>query len=328
MKAWTSVLAGKEDEVPPLMSFKQDPVELISAGSKAKPESYVLHKWMLKGTSFYKFVANQMSEMVWYPGVETRMICLPGALIARLKSQAVDDVKSAQIDAGKDEKSFVSAGDAVSAWIARIAVSALRLPLSQPVALANVLDTRGVVGTQILSDGTAYAGNMCVQFFTYVSAGELAEESLGATALRIRRALDEQRTVQQFEAYVATHKEATAAGRLSLFGPWNMVMMNLSNWHKARFFEYDFSAAIRQCPAEDGMVSVGENGTRAGGKPAYISTTGHENVPVSSRNVGCLVGKDREGNWWMNWTMRKGAWPAFVEVAKTSAAKASYGGES
>ena len=315
MKAWTAVLAGREHDVPPLLNLKRDPVELLHSKSQALPEEYALYPWMLKGASFLKFVAGQIWEGLWYPKTETRMLCLPKDFVSKLRELAVADL--AKI--GEAKRPFVSEGDAISAWLTRLTVSALQIPSSQPVALANVLDTRPLIANDdVLPEGNEYFGNMCIQFFTYPSAGALANETLGATALRVRRALEEQRTPEQFEAYIAAHKEATAAGRLTLFGPWNMVMMSVSNWHKARFFEYDFSPAIVCRPKGEEM-----GGSKSpAGRPSYINVAGHENIPISSRNVGCLVGRDACGNWWMNWTMRKQAWPEFTRMAVGSSSQA------
>ncbi|KAK5173970.1 uncharacterized protein LTR77_001049 [Saxophila tyrrhenica] len=299
MRAWTAMLAGQDDTVAPVLSFDKDPVELLGCKRETAPEDYLNHGRSLSGSSLFRFVVNQLWEVMWYAKPETRMICLPGSFIAKLKEQAA-----------RDETEFVSEGDVVSAWITRTTARALSIPHSMPVAMANVLDTRDLIGEDILPSNSAYIGNMCIQFFTYVSAGELASESLGTTALRIRKALQEQRTGDQFEAYLSAHKQATAAGRPPLFGPWNMEMVNISSWLKARFFEYDFSPAVVRSAADGDREQAS-----LGGRPSYISATGHENVPIPSRNVGCLVGKDVDGNLWMNWTIRKSAWPAFVGIA-------------
>lgn len=71
--------------------------------------------------------------------------------------------------------------------------------------------------------------------------------------------------------------------------------------HKARFFDMDFSAALKS------RQSGSEAQATTKAVPSYINYTGRM---AAVRNSGPLLGKDAHGNWWLQWTLRADAWPA------------------
>ena len=165
----------------------------------------------------------------------------------------------------------------------------------------NVFNLRGVVESVVPSD-SAFIGNLASTLNTYLPAKQLIQQSIGKTALMIRETLLQQRSTEQAEALLTLNKECAAKKKALLFGPPDQVMVTLSNWHRARLFDFDFDpAVIRQGLPNDRRAN-------AVGRPSLISTMGHSNG-FSIRNGGSLQGRDAAGNWWIVWAMRTQAWP-------------------
>ena len=93
-----------------------------------------------------------------------------------------------------------------------------------------------------------------------------------------------------------------------------MIMVTLSNWHKARFFDFDFSAAVVKTgiPLEQRANKLG--------RPSYINVSG-ESHSIPLRNAGPVIGKDAAGNWWLTATLRKEAWKSVEESVRAMSSK-------
>ena len=81
---------------------------------------------------------------------------------------------------------------------------------------------------------------------------------------------------------------------IMLFGSWNQVLLGVSNISKAGLFQLDFSPAVK------GSGS---------GKPTYVHNNFIIESKIQMRNVGAIMGKDSNGDWWLYWSMRRSAWP-------------------
>lgn len=89
-------------------------------------------------------------------------------------------------------------------------------------------------------------------------------------------------------------------------------MTMLTNWHEARFFDFDFAAAVVR---GDKPLHERVNGLE---QPSLVLNVSHYQG-INLRNVGTLMGKDAAGNWWLKWTMRAGAWTRFEELLQQGA---------
>ena len=87
--AWTLVLNGKEAQVPPLTGFDYDPLAVFGSESRAK---FVLADRQLKGLSMTLFGLRFILEPVWYPRDEARVLCIPAATLACIKSTELQDI--------------------------------------------------------------------------------------------------------------------------------------------------------------------------------------------------------------------------------------------
>ena len=298
LQAWTSVLDGREQDVPAFVPFHVDPAHEIARGGD--PKKHVLYHCMLTGIWFAMFVVGYLYELVVHYAEAGRLICCPGPWVENLRQQAMADVLSSGHNEGDV---FLSHGDVLLAWWAKVSVAAQQLSSSQPVNIMNATNIRGLFPDVLPNNGeTVYTTNALMATSTLLTCGELANMSVGSLALRIRQDLQEQRNPEQVRHLVAWQLEAhNEYGRSPLVGPWNQIMLSWSNWHRARFYDVNFSAAV----IRPGLPLASRSNKL--GQPSFILPNGHPNG-ISLRNAGPLIGRDANGDWWMQTTLRAGAW--------------------
>ncbi|KAI7225547.1 hypothetical protein KC330_g9097 [Hortaea werneckii] len=323
-RAWTAVLQGREQDVPPFQGYYEDPITPVV--DQTSPEQHVLYDHLLSGFGFFVFVMYMILEFVWWPRQSSRIILLPGPYVQDLRQQALQDLH-AKKEENNDREPFISEGDIIFAWLAQKTIQALRPSPTTPVNLTLILNLRGSASPVFPSpEEEAYIGNAALASITLTTAGDLLhDDSLSKTADRIRRDLELQRTPQNLQAFLSLHHREvrTKGGHSPLFGPKGQLMLSLSNWHRGRFFEQDFSAAAAVATATAGVTKGGDSDGCSGrsletttkraeeiGRPSFVGVTGHENG-FQVRNAGPCLGRDAKGDWWISWALRDEAWGAF-----------------
>lgn len=298
LKAWIAVLDGREEDVPDFLPLSVDPAEAVAQGGD--PRQHVLFALALNGLWFALFVAGYIYELIIHSKEATHMVCCPGPWVDRIREEAMHEVHDKYSD-GAD--TFLSHGDVLLAWWAKTATAAQNLSASQPVNIMNVTNCRGIYPEHLpAAEDSAYTGNAATTTSTLVTAGELQNISVGNLALRLRRDLQMQRSPEQTRHFVAWQIESKKRyGRLPLTGSWSQLMMAWSNWHRGRFFDVDFSSAVKAVgtPLEKRANKLG--------RPSFILPNGHTNG-LSLRNGGPLIGRDAKGDWWLQSTLRAEAW--------------------
>lgn len=214
---------------------------------------------------------------------EDRVMCLPAAYVAELKTRAVADVNG----------EILSTGDCLFAWRTKLLCKVLGFKSKTPIGLIQPYSLRGLIDT--LPANEAYTSNATAFAYLRLTVKEIETMSLGQLALELRRAVKEYRTKVQAESYLQLVKRH---GILAM-GPHDQVMMGWSNWSAGDYFNVDF-----------GKVRTGEE---CSSKPAAIFTYAYMGR-FKLRNAGCLIGKDEHGNTWLNWAMRPNAWPRAIEM--------------
>ena len=305
LHAWTSVLDGREEDVPAFVPFNVDPAPEIARGGD--PKKHIMYHYALTGIWFAMFVVGYLYELFVHSAEEGRMICLPGSWVDELRQQAISDVS------GDKEDVFLSHGDVILAWWAKVSVAAQRLGSSQPVNIMNVTNVRGLF-PDLLPDNkgatAVYTTNAALAANTLITCGELNNRSVGALALRIRQDLQTQRTPEQVRHFVAWQLESSQKlGRSPLLGSWNQIVLSWSNWHRARLYDVDFSSAV----VKPGLPL--ETRSNKLGQPSFILPNGHAKG-FSLRNGGPLIGRDANGDWWMQTILRAGAWARVEEAVR------------
>ena len=266
-----------------------------------------MYHYALTGIWFAMFVVGYLYELFVHSAEEGRMICLPGSWVDELRQQAISDVS------GDKEDVFLSHGDVILAWWAKVSVAAQRLGSSQPVNIMNVTNVRGLF-PDLLPDNkgatAVYTTNAALAANTLITCGELNNRSVGALALRIRQDLQTQRTPEQVRHFVAWQLETSQKlGRSPLLGSWNQIVLSWSNWHRARLYDVNFSSAV----VKPGLPL--ETRSNKLGQPSFILPNGHAKG-FSLRNGGPLIGRDANGDWWMQTILRAGAWARVEEAVR------------
>lgn len=298
LNAWTAVLNGRETDVPRFLPLHVDPVHEIARNGT--PTSHVLYNYVLTGLWFALFVAGYMYELFVHSAEATRMICCPGPWVEHLRQQAIADVRAV---GNEDANLFLSHGDVLLAWWVKVAVAAQGFSSRQPVNIMNVTNLRGLFPEELPeTEKAAYIGNAAFSTYTLTTSGEVASIGVGELALRLRQDLQKQRSQEQSRHLIAWQLESKQQyGRMPLVGSWNQSLMGWSNWHRARFYDMDFSGAVLRpgIPIKNRANKLGQ--------PSTILVNGHANG-FSTRNVGPLTGRDANGDWWMQSVLRAGAW--------------------
>lgn len=216
MNAWLAELNGLA--IPEFVGFDHDPMSLLIG--EVPGERYVLRSQMLTGYRLFFFVLRTIFDLILQPKSEPRILQIPDRFLQKLKQEAVADLSKER--KGGDAV-FVSNGDVLLAWWARTVVSSQNLAVSRPVAIGTALNLRKALEKDLPS-GT-FVGNAVSTAFAFLTAHELATIPLGSIALRIRRAIQQQRTTEQVKAQLTL---MDFYGRQPLAGPWNMLPLVLS----------------------------------------------------------------------------------------------------
>ncbi|KAF3484014.1 uncharacterized protein GIQ15_03338 [Arthroderma uncinatum] len=208
MHAWSLVLAGREDDVPPLLGTTENIVWQIGekANEKGKEE------WCMKGKSLGLWAMCRMFLRVFLwrrftvQKFEARCISVPGRFVEQLKERA-----SMQLEVkGIQSLPFILSNSLIlRAWFLRKALEAepgvsnvlLAMPVNPRLRLSELQQKKGV-----------YVQNMLSWVFMSLSV-ETIRGPLAILAMEIRRQTQEQATPAQITAYF-DFKHAQAEKRI------------------------------------------------------------------------------------------------------------------
>ncbi|KAH8901590.1 hypothetical protein GQ53DRAFT_630659 [Thozetella sp. PMI_491] len=251
LKAWSLVLAGREKEVPPMLSFEHDAMAQIAGegseedpadlGSQATSSLAHLH---LVGFRAFLFIICFILDMLLLPKTKPKMIFWPKGAVAKLCDQAL-----LELGESSDNGPFLTTGDVLTAFCARLGAWSLPLSSSKTICLINAIDLRNHVPLG-LGKGV-YVQNVTSKIYSFFPAqrvihGGKENIQLGLLAGEVRASIAKQSEATQVTAMVRLEREALAAtGKNPMFGdPGNFIIF-FSNWTKARFLEsVDFGPAV------------------------------------------------------------------------------------
>jgi hypothetical protein len=310
LRAWQAVLEGRDDEVPEFIGYDINPLE--SLGSNAT-EDYVLKDRLLGRFPMARFVVNFISELYMYPAEEARMVCMPASYFAKIKAQAFADLNNLAEEHltlnAVTGAPFLSDGDILTAWftrlIARTNPSIAAGAPSRLILVMNVFGMRDLLRTsdpQLLPSDGAYIHNCAAAICSHFTVADFLSLPLGHVAARLRADLVRQSTRPQVEACQHTNAEY---GGMALYGTGDMAMATMTNWHKAKLYDTDFSAAAVQ--RKNGNPKL---------KPSYIHAYSTTSKGFSVRGSGNCVGRDAEGNFWLGTVTRKDEVEAFARAVE------------
>lgn len=275
LKAWTSVLQGRIEDVPPCCGFSESFTDMFS--HKTPAESFTWHNHLLKGLDSLKFTAGLLWENRW--GKEDRVICVPGKFIMQTRNKVLADLSASQ------SSPFVSQSDVLIAWFMRVFLKALKPSHRKTLVLTNAFHAR-----HMLPPERAYLQNSVYMAHTMLPIGEILSNPISFLANEVRHSLIRERTEEQIQARCAWAEDV---GIMPLLGTSDMLLCNVSNWSKGNLLELDFShAAVAEHLGRCVPSSI-LNCSRMGGV---------------TPNFGIILGKDSRDCWWMQWHLPQFCW--------------------
>ncbi|OCK84404.1 hypothetical protein K432DRAFT_461275 [Lepidopterella palustris CBS 459.81] len=290
---WELVLEGREDEVPPLHGFDEDPLTNLET---SLVEPYILTGRQLRGLSTISFAVRYIFELLSWRKEEARMVCLPSRYLKDMRKTALEELSGQELG---DAKSFVSEGVIICAWWTRVAIHHLPQTSNRTVCIMNAVGLRALLSKDLLPPNRAYISNALHGVYVLIPVSDVLTEPLSAVGSKIRQSTVEQGTRDQVEAFaVLTQKVCPVVGDSTT------QMIVFSNHTKAGMFRVDFSAAaVKQgLPVEKRASALGQ--------PSYINIDGYFNSEAfSGGNSFPIVERDAVGNYWPSGSMRASLWP-------------------
>jgi hypothetical protein len=314
LRGWSLVLAGREQDVPPVLGAKEDAIcaaadTPVQKGEEQEP--FRLGEKRLTGLAMLKFGLKFGSDLLWNPVVETRAIFLPQRAVAELRRRAHEDLIAEQGGSGGETPPFVSEGDVLTAWATRVLASSL--PQPRPLTVLHALNARFRLPSLLAQESTGvYVQNMAVAACTFFSH-DTATGPLGPAALTNRQHLAEQATASQVLACLRElRKQPKKDSDPSLVcgESADAVLVPFTNWTRADVFKTaDFApAVVRAGDVTPGRINP--PGT------IVFHHAGSMSQGPQVRNVFVLLGKDHEDNCWMTAMLLPRTWAKMEEELK------------
>jgi hypothetical protein len=298
LDAWSLVLHGHEEKVPPFHAAETDP--LATLGTQPT-EPYKYAEKQLRTWQMLIFGLRYVVDKLWSPSQneEGRIIVLPASYIQHLRGEALLGLQ--QCMGEKSNVSFISEGDAICAWWIRHLVRA-QIPTDskRTIVVNNALGLRSRLGSDLLPPESAYISNAFCLVPVFMTVKDVLTKPLGFLAAAIRQSYLDLGTKPQIEAVASINRTAQDKGSAALFGdPW-MHMVVCSNWSKADIYNADFSGALQKAGRRTGDSKAG--------RPSFI----HVHVftkGFSKINTLMIAGSDAGKNVWLYGVLRKEVWP-------------------
>lgn len=304
VRAWSTVLAGRLDQVPPLLGAREDVLDTIGTCSDEKSrDPYILHKWKIKGVSLLAFALRFLWDQLTRRHIDVRTIFLPASFIARLREEAAEE-KEDVISSNdcQTPTSFLSDGDLATAWGSRMILASR----PKPAIICNVFDLRRRL--QDTFGRGAYLQNLILPASVFLNPNGVGSHhpSVGYIARRLRQAIVKQTTDSQARSLLQLVKSSYAStGMMPLFGRSDAMVIASTNWSKAQLLEAaNFGPVVVSSRRSDPID--GDDGGEPGIPVSYWgSTVGTKDRP---RDTFVIYGKDAKGNYWVQGYLRPETW--------------------
>ncbi|OQD72187.1 hypothetical protein PENPOL_c001G01375 [Penicillium polonicum] len=301
VEGWSSMLWGKAAEVLMPCGLDSDPFHSLAQGSRPTTEEHVLTDRRVGLVGLLRWGLGYGVDML-VRAKENRMVCIPETYWRPQWEKAVEELRTEAIANGEDaSKVFLTENDVLTAWILRSVVGEMGMNPERTVAASIAMSLRKSFEGDLLPASTEhpYVGNAFGWANVLITAGDVASKPLSWLARQVRRAINEQGTRSQHEAYYAMVRTSGTGLPIVVFGDGGMAQVGFSNWSKAGLFNLDFSPA-RQGPRDDSLPC----------RPSYVQ---ENHGPVKPADGFFILGKDNKGNYWTSACKVKGQWAKFEE---------------
>ncbi|KAL2845273.1 hypothetical protein BJY01DRAFT_247747 [Aspergillus pseudoustus] len=335
-RAWSLVLAGRESEIPPMLSSGDDPMAPVGKDPLFL-ETHILEEQQVKGWWLLLWGLRFVFDLLWWRKMETRTVFLPEKVVNRLRSNILASLagKTERDITTEDQAPFVSEGDVVTAWMSLIATSAL-LPSnsSRTVSINNAFDLRPRLPSifPAKENQASYVQNAVFPCWTNIPARELigTTDALGAAALKIRHSIKTQTIESQIHALARLTRVSLEQTHLPpMLGDTSSFLITATNWSKARLFEVvDFGPAVqiakRISEYQGSTLAMKKKSIRgitgSGGQavkchPVYYHVDNVSPNNMLARNTFFFAGTPK-GDYWVNGCFPIAVWKAIQGVLR------------
>lgn len=311
LRSWSLVLAGRWDEVPPILGAKDDilwSTATASIGPK-DDEEFILGRNVLRGGAYLRFLLRRLWEMIWDPALETQMLHLPKSAIDELRRQTLDSINNI-LKGRPHENSFVTEGDILSAWVAQMVASSERR--AKPLTIMRAINARFRLGAVLQTpEKGIYVQNMVLASFTSLSP-QIAKGPLGAMALENRRQITEQTTEKQMKMMLQALRQRVQSGKQpTILSADPMSLPVVCN----DLTKVNIMGAVDFKPAVLRQGDVKEARSNTIGTMVYHH---FQSLKESAwrRHWFVFLGKDHQGGTWIMVSMTRKSSRSFMEAVK------------
>ncbi|KAL4934873.1 hypothetical protein BDV06DRAFT_234997 [Aspergillus oleicola] len=310
VEAWIAMLWGRdgEGEIPTPCPIDSDPFDILKTGSLSREptEEHILKDRRVGWGGLLKWWLGYGVDML-LRAKENRMVCIPERFWRPQLDKALQELREQALEKGDDPgKVFLTENDILTACILRWTVAEMQSSPDRTVAASIAMSLRKAFEGSLIPPSTSnpYIGNAFGWANVLVTAGEITTKPLSWLAAQIRRAINEQGTRAQHEAYYFLVRGSGTGLPIVIFGDGGMAQVGFSNWAKAGLFDLDFAPA---------RVDVDQSVTSGPCRPCYVQ---ENHGPVKPADGFFILGKDEGGNYFASACKVKGQWAKFEEVLK------------
>ncbi|KAJ9487553.1 hypothetical protein VN97_g5754 [Penicillium thymicola] len=302
LAAWSSVLAGQEDEVPEVVGAREDILQHPEIAAE-DDEEFILEKSRLTGGTLLMFHLRFLWDSLWNGSREKRVIFLPKASFEKMKARAQQEISASAPNTYPAP--FASENDILTAWITRAFASSE--PNSRPITVLNLLNLRFRIPLLFRSTGV-FIQNICIGTYTFLSS-RVAQGPVGQIALVNRQHTAEQGTDKQARKLLRSLVQDTEAGRSPriLFGPTDGLFLVVNNVIKIELMKTaNFAPAV--------LRQGEESGTRSNPLGTMVSYFNESlDHMYDYFNAFLIFGKDHADNYWLGGALLPRAWKVMEE---------------
>ncbi|KAM3089601.1 hypothetical protein ACMFMG_001185 [Clarireedia jacksonii] len=310
MEAWTLILAGRHAEVLQLHGARDDIIDEIIKFSDDEQQPLILASEEITGLNLLRMGYHFFRDLYLGPKPQAKTIYLPQWFVSQLWQRANEDLSPTHTG---EKPPFISEGDVLAAWIAHAVADS---PSSQhrPIDAFVIADFRRL--KSFFTPRIPYVQNLLVYTHALFSVKEVSQSTLGHCAYKIRKDIQQQVTEHQVSTWLRKLKTLGYPAIPPLFGKPDSVILVITNWTKANFFEVvDFSPAIVR------SETLIDRSMNLRGKIVYHNSQVMVNDRYQRRNFVNVLGKDLAGNYWLKASLTPDTWKNLERDMKQAGVK-------
>ncbi|KZP11674.1 hypothetical protein FIBSPDRAFT_1050594 [Athelia psychrophila] len=321
LRAWCSIVAGHESQLPALLT--EDPIANIGGPyPSTKKELKTFHADMEGGYRLFSFwnkiryYVPMTAEFVRHPKEEVRLVFLPLQTLEKMRRSAMAELK--------DEKEvWVSENDIVYALIIKLSNLHRNKNDKTPYAMAMTANFRAML-PELKDPSKAFLHN-CITYFAcpVIPSGSMPDSSVGDLARHIRAAIVAQRPLAQSEKVMTVYREMCRRGDYPSYCPPNGRQFTSTSWLAGRWPELDFSPAVIDTESADAGSTEKFKGGALGDPGKVIFSGGSSNLPKMPRRLWAIIMSRQpddaagEGGVWFEMAARTELWPKIDEYLQS-----------